>query len=184
VNLLFVGQLRYYKGLNYLIEALPGIPNANLTVVGTGPMEQAWKTLAEQCRVAARVHWAGQVSDADLPAYYAACDIFVLPCSERSEAFGAVQLEAMASARPVVSCDVNTGVAWVNQTGVTGVVVPPKDPAALAEALTTLAGDPARRQQMGEAGRARVQQEFTIERMTDQVMTIYAGVLALPGRAG
>lgn len=176
-QLLFVGRLRYYKGVNYLLEALPQIPNAQLTIVGIGPKETEWKALARSLGVEKRIKWVGEVSDADLPAYYAACDIFVLPCSERSEAFGAVQLEAMAAGKPVVSCDVNTGVAWVNQNELTGLVVPPKNPPALAQAITRLLADKSLRERMGYAGRERVAQEFTVEKMVERVMKVYEDAL-------
>jgi glycosyltransferase involved in cell wall biosynthesis len=177
VHLLFVGQLRYYKGLNYLLDALREIPDARLTVVGTGPKEREWQTLARALSVHDRVQFVGAVKDAELPAYFAACDIFVLPASERSEAFGAVQLEAMAAGKPVISCDVGTGVAWVNQNQVTGLVVPPREPHALAAAIRRLMADTALRARMGEAGRARVGAEFTLARMVARVMQVYAQVL-------
>jgi glycosyltransferase involved in cell wall biosynthesis len=171
--LLFVGRLRYYKGLNYLLRAMRELPEARLVVVGTGPMERKWKNLARELGLVKRVHFAGEVSDADLPAYYAACDVFVLPCSERSEAFGMVQLEAMAAGKPVVSCDVGTGVAWVNQNEVTGLVVPPRDPAALANAIRRLLANKELREKLGASGRVRVQEEFTIEKMVEGVMRVY-----------
>lgn len=177
-KLLFVGRLRYYKGLDYLLEAMNFLPDARLAIVGTGPMEQKWQRLADALGIANRVHWAGDVSDAQLPAYYDACDIFVLPCSERSEAFGAVQLEAMAMAKPIVSCDVQTGVAWVNQNEITGLVVPPKNPRAIADAIARLSNDAALREKMGAAGRKRVEQEFTVDKMVARVMQVYENALA------
>lgn len=177
-KLLFVGRLRYYKGLEYLLEAMTFLPEAQLTIVGTGPMERKWKVLADTLGIAKRVVWAGDVSDAELPAYYAACEIFVLPCSERSEAFGAVQLEAMAMGKPIVSCDVQTGVAWVNQNEITGLVVPPKNSRALADAIARLTSDAALRERMGAAGRIRVEQEFTVDKMVTRVMLVYENALA------
>lgn len=176
-DLLFVGRLRYYKGLDYLLQVLAILPDVTLTVVGIGPMERRWKELAQAVGVGSRVVWAGEVSDIELPAYYDACKIFVLPCSERSEAFGLVQLEAMAAGKPVVSCDVNTGVAWVNQNEHTGLVVPPKNPQALADALARLLHDANLRARMGAAGKERVAAEFTVEKMVDRVMSVYAQAL-------
>ncbi len=175
-QLLFVGRLRYYKGLNYLLEALTKIPKAVLIVVGTGPMEREMKELAPVLGVADRVNFVGDVSDDELPRFFQGCDVFVLPASERSEAFGAVQLEAMAAGKPVVSCDVGTGVAWVNQNEVTGLVVPPRDSTALAQAITRLIRDPALREKMGAAGRARVRAEFTVEKMVEGVISVYDSV--------
>jgi len=85
--LLFVGRLRYYKGLQYLLEAMGDI-EARLLIVGKGPMEKEWLNLATELALATRVTFMGEVSEEELPLYYHACDIFVLPASERSEAFG------------------------------------------------------------------------------------------------
>ena len=180
---LFVGKLRYYKGINYLLQAMSQIPGAHLTIVGTGPMENNWRALADELGIAARVTWAGQVPDAELPAHYQACDIFVLPCSERSEAFGAVQLEAMAAGKPIVSCEVNSGVSWVNQNEITGLVVPPKNPDALRHALNRLRQDDALRQTMGAAGQARYAREFTLDVMVTRVLQVYETALAAKQRA-
>lgn len=171
--LLFVGHLRYYKGVDYLLRALRELPGARLLIVGTGPMERAWRTLARELRVEGRVNFVGAAADADLPAYYAACDVFVLPASERSEAFGVVQLEAMAAGKPVVCTEINTGTSFVNVDGETGFVVPARDAHALASALARLIGDPALRARMGASGRARVREEFTLKKMLGRVMAVY-----------
>lgn len=173
VRMLFVGHLRYYKGVNYLIEAMPEIPGAHLTIVGAGPMERAWRKLTQELGVAERVTFAGEVSDAKLPGYYAAADIFVLPASERSEAFGAVQLEAMAAGKPVVCTELGTGTSFVNVNEETGLVVPARDSHTLAHAINRLIDDPALRARMGVAGRQRVQQEFTLDKMVERVMRVY-----------
>ncbi len=180
-ELLFVGRLRYYKGLAYLISALPQIHDAHLTIVGTGPMEGDLRELAAELEVEGRVTFAGDVSENDLPAYYANGDMFVLPASERSEAFGLVQLEAMAAGKPVVSTRLGTGVEWVNQDGVTGLTVPPRDSAALAGAINSLLADPGRRERMGQAARARVVSEFTLQKMVDRVMKVYGECLQKSG---
>jgi len=176
-SLLFVGKLRYYKGINYLLEALRDVPHAHLTIVGTGPMERAWRELAQRLNVSDRVSFAGTVSDAELPAYYAAADIFVLPASERSEAFGAVQLEAMAAGKPVICTELGTGTSFVNVHEETGLVVPARDAHALARAINRLLDNPALRVRMGNAGCARVQSEFTLEKMVERVMQVYQAVL-------
>jgi rhamnosyl/mannosyltransferase len=176
-KLLFVGRLRYYKGVNYLLEAMAQLPEAQLTIVGTGPKEAEWRNLANCLGLGDRTSWLGDVSEAELHTCYEGCDIFVLPCSERSEAFGTVQVEAMAAGKPVVSCDVNTGVAWVNQNNVTGLVVPPQDLVALAGAIRCLMNDPALRLRMGTAGRARVDAEFTVEKLVERVQSVYGRAL-------
>jgi len=140
-------------------------------------MERAWRALARQLGVDDRVVFVGAVRDAELPAYYAACDVFVLPSSERSEAFGLVQLEAMAAGKPVVSTELGTGTSFVNVDGETGFVVPARDARALAAAITRLIDEPALRARMGAAGRARVRQEFSLDKMVDRVMALYDNLI-------
>jgi glycosyltransferase involved in cell wall biosynthesis len=169
--LLFVGKLRYYKGLEYLFEALRRI-EARLLVVGTGPMEITWRALAEELNLGDKVAFLGEVSDRDLPSHYHACDLFVLPASERSEAFGVVQIEAMACGKPVICTELGTGTSWVNIHGETGLVVPPRDPKALAEAISQLLADEALRIRLGEQGRQRAK-GFSQEAMIARVADLY-----------
>jgi glycosyltransferase involved in cell wall biosynthesis len=175
--LLSVGRLRYYKGLDDLIRALPQIPNAKYVIVGDGPMYDEWHQLARSVGVADRVFFAGEVSDLELPYYYAACDLFVLPANARAEAFGTVIVEAMAAGKPVISTEIGTGTSWVNVHGETGLVVPPHDPPALAAAVKELLSDDRRRAQLGRAAQLRAQEEFTVERMIDRVYAEYERLL-------
>ena len=153
-TMLFVGRLRYYKGLDTLIRALPQI-SARLRIVGIGPMEAEWKALAQEMGVEDRVEWLGEAPDEQLPELYHAADLFVLPASHSSEAFGLVQVEAMAAGLPVVCTELGTGTTYVNIDGVTGTVVPPRDPKALAAAINVLIADPARRVRQWDAPRRR-----------------------------
>jgi rhamnosyl/mannosyltransferase len=171
--LLFVGRLRYYKGLDSIIRALSQI-EARLIVAGSGPMLDEWRSLAETTGVAERIAWLGEVPDADLPALYHLADLFVLPASHPSEAFGLVQVEAMAAGLPVVCTELGTGTSYVNQDGVTGFVVPPRSPEALAGAVNRLLADPALRERMGEAAQARATAEFAMEVMVERVLALYA----------
>jgi len=169
---LFVGHYRYYKGLEHLIRALPQVdPPARLVLVGAG-IEAELAPLARQLGVADRTVFAGEAGAA-LPGYYAAADVFCLPSSHRSEAFGIVLLEAMAAGLPLVSTELGTGTSWVNRDGDTGLVVPPADPAALAAALNRLLGNPDLRRRFGAAGRARVEAEFTLARMLERRYRLY-----------
>jgi len=173
--LLFVGKLRYYKGLEYLLEAMRQI-EARLLVVGTGPMETTWQALAEELNLGDKVAFLGEVSDGDLPSYYHACDIFVLPASHRSEAFGVVQIEAMACGKPVICTELGTGTSWVNVHGETGLVVPPQDCGALAEAINQLLADEALRSRLGQRGRKRAS-AFSKEAMIEKVVGLYEELL-------
>jgi glycosyltransferase involved in cell wall biosynthesis len=101
-----VGKLRYYKGVDTLLEALTELPGVYLEVVGEGPMGEEWAALAARLGVADRVHFRGQVPDAELPDWYGRAHIFVLPANARAEAFGTVLLEAMASGLPCITTEV------------------------------------------------------------------------------
>lgn len=179
--LLSVGRLRYYKGIDVLLHALREV-DAVLLLVGTGPMEAAWRALAVRTGVADRVRFLGEVGDEELPVYYHATDLYVSSASHRSEAFGISLLEAMACGRAVISTELGTGTSFVNLDGVTGEVVPPRDPAALAAAIRRLLAVPDRRAVLGAAGRARVQGEFSAAVMTDRVIEVYREVLGAADR--
>lgn len=173
----FVGRLRYYKGLDFLLRALPLVPDVHLLLVGGGPLWNATRKLAREIGVDGRVVFTGDVDDADLPGCYQAGDVFVLPSHTRAEAFGTSIVEAMASGLPVVSTEIQTGTSWVNQSGVTGLVVPPCDPRALAQAILTLVSDPALRAAMGAAGAARAGKWFRSSTMVEAVEDVYRQVL-------
>jgi rhamnosyl/mannosyltransferase len=172
-TLLFVGRLRYYKGLDALLTAMTRLPGVALKVVGTGPMMGSWQSLAEQLGLRSRVQFLGDVPDGELPIQYHEADCFVLPANARAEAFGRVLLEAMASGLPCITTEVGTGTSWVVRNGVTGVVVPPRDTFALAEAVGHLLSNADLRREMGDAGRARVESEFTQARMVAGVQAVY-----------
>lgn len=175
--LAFVGRLRYYKGLHVLLEALALLPDVGLLVAGTGAEGKHLHRQAEQLGVERRVIWLGDVSEEDLPLVYASCDLFVLPSTARSEAYGLVLLEAMAAGRPVISTELGTGTSWINEDGVTGRVVPPGDPNALAEAARLLLSDPQMLSDMGRAASQRVDEKFTADRMVEHIETIYEEVV-------
>jgi glycosyltransferase involved in cell wall biosynthesis len=161
---LFVGRFVYYKGVEVLLEAMTRCPGT-LLLVGVGPLEGALRELSVRRELEGRVAFVGQVSEDELPAYYQACDLFVLPSIARTEAFGIVQVEAMAAGMPVVSTNLPTGVPWVNQDGVSGLVVPPSDAGALGNAIRQLVQDSALRRRLGDGARARAASMFSRERM-------------------
>lgn len=155
-----IGRMVGYKGQQYLLEAARKVPG-EFWFVGGGPLENDLKTQARRVGLGGRVRFWGSVDDEMLPLLLNACDVFVLPSITPNEAFGLVQIEAMACGKPVVCCELASGVPFVNQHGVTGLVVPPANSEALAEALNALGNDAPRRKTMGEAGRARAQAEFS-----------------------
>jgi rhamnosyl/mannosyltransferase len=180
-SVLCVGRLVSYKGVEFLIRAMKGI-KARLRIVGVGPLEESLRSLAQETGIADRVDFLGQVSEGDLVTYYHACDVFVLPSITNAEMFGVVQLEAMACRKPVISTNLPTGVSWVNQNGKTGYVVSPGNVDELASAIQTLLGDRWLRREMGDAGRARVEQHFTSAKMAESMLQVYQEMLHQPCR--
>jgi len=172
----FLGVLRYYKGLHLLLRAVSKI-DCHLYVGGDGPMRPALERQAAEEKLTDRVHFLGALSDEESAAWMHTCDVFCLPAHLRSEAFGLCQVEAQLCGRPVVSTALATGVPYVNLDGVTGLVVPPGSPDALAEALRTLLSDEALRVRLGEQGRSRALREFTASVMTGRLWSLYEEVL-------
>jgi len=175
---LFVGRLRHYKGVNVLIDAAARLPDqAEFLIVGVGPLADALHRQAQHSGVAERVHFLGELSDEEVTALYHAADVFVLPSTNRAETFGIVQLEAMACGLPVICTELGTGTSYVNQHGVTGLVIPPNDPEALAAALQQLLEHPEQRRAFGAAGRRRIEQAFTRQEMLRRTLALYEEVL-------
>ncbi len=176
--ILFVGQLRYYKGVEYLIRAMPQVAGCALVVGSETTTRLAeLEQLAQSLGIADRVLFLGEKSS-ELPAFYHACDVFVLPSVERSEAFGIVQIEAMAAGKPVVCTELGTGTSYINQDGITGLVVPPRDAAALAAAINRLLADADLRHRLGQAAQERAQREFSYRIMVERVVQVYQLVLS------
>jgi glycosyltransferase involved in cell wall biosynthesis len=173
---LFVGVLRYYKGLRYLLEAMKDV-HARLMIVGDGPEGPALRQATETLGLNEQVTFAGAVPDSELAAYYRAASVFCLPASERSEAFGLVQVEALASGVPIVSTELGTGTSYVNQHDVSGLVVPARDPSVLAQALERVLSDTALRQRLAAGALCRAK-AFTADRMMSDIDAVYATVLS------
>jgi rhamnosyl/mannosyltransferase len=165
-----VGRLVYYKGFDVLVDAMAGL-DATLVLAGDGPLRPALESRVRALGLDDRVVFAGALDD--VRPLFAACDVFVLPSTHRSEAFGIVQLEAMAFGKPVVSTRLGTGVDWVNAHGETGLTVPPRDVPALRDALAALLGAPALRARLGAAGRRRVEREYTTAHAAEAVLAVY-----------
>ena len=171
-----VGRHVYYKGLEYLIRAMVDIPRGVLIIGGEGPLTPDLKVLTDTLGLTARIRFVGRIPDAELPLYYHACDVFCMPSVAPAEAFGLVQLEAMACGKPVVCCELHNGVTYVNRDDETGLVVPPRDPGALAGALNRLLDNPALRRRLGERGRRYARAEFSVESMVAGTLGVYERV--------
>ena len=174
---LFVGRLVPYKGVGVLLRALQKL-RAAAVIVGDGPLRDGLEREASARGLDGRVFFLGRCSDASVAAWYRSCDVLALPSTTAAEAFGLVQLEAMARGKPVVSTRLASGVPWVNQDGVTGLTVPPDDADALRMALARILDDDDLRRRMGEAGRRRFLAHFTLDRMVLRTTALYAEVRA------
>lgn len=172
---LFAGRHRYYKGLEYLVEAAAQI-EAPLVIAGDGPERARMMRLAESA--GARVHFPGELSHEALVAHLHACAVAVLPSVARSEAFGMSIMEAHACGKPVVATALGTGVEFINENEMTGLNVPPRDAGALAHAVNRLLGDPAARASMGAYARSRIQASFHARNVARQEYDHYQEVLA------
>lgn len=169
---LAVGRLVYYKGFEFLVRAMAQVPEPmSLLIIGDGPLRGKLQTTIDELGLHERVHLLGNVTDT-VP-YYHACDFFVLPSIARSEAFGIVQLEAMACGKPVINTQLTTGVPFVSPDGESGIAVPPADANALAAAIRTLVSDQTTRRRLGAAGRRRVEEKFTVARMIESMLALY-----------
>jgi rhamnosyl/mannosyltransferase len=173
---LAVGRLIYYKGFNYLLRAMTLI-DGKLILIGDGPLRARLEHQAAESGLRDRVFFAGELDNSKLAPYYHAADVFVLPSVERSEAFGIVQLEAMACGKPIVNTCLPTGVPFVSIDGLTGVTVPPRDHLSLAKAITRLLDDPELRARYGAAAIRRVHAEFTAARMAARTLELYREIL-------
>jgi rhamnosyl/mannosyltransferase len=172
VSVLFVGRLVYYKGCEVLLRAFARTHGADLTIVGQGKLEKKLKTLAARLGLTDRVKFLPPQPAAELSRLYAACDTFVLPSVEKTEAFGLVQIEAMAHGKPVINTDLPSGVPYVSLDGISGLTVPPGDASILARALQKLIEDRALRLKLGRSA-YRLARAYTARKMLARVMTAY-----------
>lgn len=171
-----IGRLVGYKGQEFLLEAARGL-DAEIWLVGRGPLETELKTRAAGLGIASRVRFWGEADEEQLAAMLHACDVFALPSITRAEAFGIVQVEAMACGKPVVSCALDTGVPFVNQHQVTGLIVAPANVPELAGALSQLLRDASLRARLGAAGQRRAHTEFEESVMVKRYWKLFERLL-------
>lgn len=168
IKVFFTGRLVYYKGVDVLLKAFRQVKNCELFIAGTGVLEDELKEYAVRHNMKT-VHFLGFLPDEDLKCAFADCDIFVLPSTANSEAFGIVQLEAMVYSKPVINTSLPTGVPYVSVDGVSGITVKPSDPVQLARAINILAGDKNLRDAYGKNAFKRVREIFNAEKVLDEV---------------
>ena len=179
-SLLFCGRLnsrRPHKTVDILLKAMPRILQkyrVQLNIIGTGPRFDEYVALAQTLGIEEEVHFLGFVDPTKMPVHYASADLFVLPSAR--ESFPLVLLEAMASGLPVVATTVG-GVPEMVLEGETGLLVPPNDPEALAEAINSLLAEPARMRAMGAKGRERVEEYYTWDRVAERMAGFFRAIL-------
>lgn len=178
--ILFLGQLSPHKGPDVLLRAIPEIikrnPNVETVFVGTGPLLNKLERLAHELSVNNCVRFVGYVDDSLKALFYHASDIFVLPSTTTSESFGVVNLEAMACGLPIIASNIG-GIPDVVKDGENGLLVPPKDPKALAEATVRLLEDEHLRRRFSKNGREKVRMH-SWPKIAEETERIYRKVLS------
>lgn len=178
---LFVGVLRYYKGLHILLEAMKGAPY-KLVVVGAGPVEQELKAQALRDGLD-NVFFVGAVSDEDKVALLDLCYAVTFPSNLRSEAFGISLLEGAMYGKPMISSEIGTGTSYINSADQTGLVVPPGDPLAFRQAMEYLWAHPEHARQMGCEAEKRYWEHFTAKQMAASYSSLYRQLLERRGQS-
>ncbi len=169
---LFVGNLRYYKGLHILLDALANTP-MKVVIVGAGPVESELKAQAALLALGDRAMFVGAVPDEDKVALLSTCHALTFPSHLRAEAYGISLVEGAMFGKALISSDIGTGTSYVNVAGRTGLVVPPNDPAALRGAMTTLWNNPDLAATFGKHARERFEQNLTAGQMIDRYVDLY-----------
>jgi rhamnosyl/mannosyltransferase len=168
---LFVGVLRYYKGLETLLEAVRDT-KLRVVIAGMGPQEARLKELARELSLT-NVQFAGHVSEELKAALFHLCRGVVFPSNARSEAFGITLLEGAMWSRPLICTDINTGTTFINRHGETGLVVPAGDPASLRRAMQNLYDDAALAERLGRSARLRFESVFASGAMGQRYADLY-----------
>lgn len=174
---MFIGVMRYYKGLHILLEA-SGRVKARVVLAGSGPK---MAELRQQARALGlnNVIFAGQVTDAEKMSLLRHCLAFVLPSHLRSEAFGMVLVEAAMCGKPMVSCEIGTGTSFVNLDGQTGFVVLPESPYDMAERLNQMLSDRILTETLGLAARKRYDEHFSGSALGQAYVRLYRDLLGI-----
>jgi glycosyltransferase involved in cell wall biosynthesis len=182
-RILFVGKLRYYKGLPVLAAAMARLPEAHLVVAGEGPELPAFERALRENQCRGRSHLLGEVDGETLRRLYQTADAAVLPSTSKAEAFGIAVAEAQACGVPAVITNVGTGTAQTVNDGVSGRVIPPRDPVALATALAWCL-EPGRSAALRLAARTHAERDLCARRMVATVQQLYEEVVRSSPRGG
>lgn len=172
---IFVGVLRYYKGLHTLLAAARN-SQTDIVIVGEGPMKAHLMDYAKEHGLA-HVHFVGALSDAEKATLLDLSIGVVFPSHLRSEAFGLSLVEASMFGKPMISCEIGTGTSFVNLDGDTGIVIPPDNPDALSFAMQTIAGDANLARKFAQNARQRYLENFTAHKMALEYVKIYTSLV-------
>lgn len=172
---LFIGVLRYYKGLHILMEAVKGC-DYPIIIVGAGPIEAELRAHAASLGLF-NVQFLGHLSDEDKVALLTLCYGVLFPSHLRSEAFGISLLEGAMYGKPMISSEIGTGTTFINIGDKTGLVVPPSNPLALRNAMQYLWENPLKASEFGRAAKARFVEFFTAEQMVKSYADLYKDVI-------
>lgn len=172
---LFVGFLRYYKGLNVLLEALR-IREYPVYIIGEGPEETVLKHYIAEHNIQ-NVHFMGNLGDEDKNILLSLCTAVVFPSHQRSEAFGITLLEAALFGKAMISCEIGTGTTYINLDRHTGLAIPPDNPTALAAAMNELWTDEEQTKHFGIHAKQRFDSMFTADKMAEDYYQLYQQLL-------
>ncbi|HEM7817561.1 TPA: glycosyltransferase, partial [Burkholderia multivorans] len=172
-----VGNLRYYKGLHVLLDALVDSP-MKAVIVGAGPVERDLKAQATRHALGDRAIFVGAVPDEDKVALLSLCHGLTFPSHLRAEAFGISLVEGAMFGKPLISTEIGTGTSFVNMANETGLVVPPEDPVAFRDAMMSLWNDPERAAVLGRNARARFERNLTSDQMVERYVDLYRRLAA------
>ncbi len=169
-----LGRLTYYKGFKYLIDAAKELDkNTIILLGGIGDLQKEIETQISEQKLEDRVILLGKIPQENIGEYYKRADVFCLPSVERSEAFGIVLLEAMSFGCPLISTSMGSGVSWVNQHNITGLVTEPKNSTKLAESIKQIVGNDELSLKFSKNAQKRYLDEFQLESMVDKTIKLY-----------
>jgi rhamnosyl/mannosyltransferase len=177
--LLSIGRLSYYKGYNYLIDAINYIDDTYvLLIMGDGHLMFDLQKKINELNLTKKVILLGSLNNLQKNSLYKVCDIFILGSFYKTEAFGIVQIEAMAFGKPVISTNIDgSGVPWVNKDGTSGIVVPIQDPLAISKAILQISNDKILYDRYSKGAFDRFNENFKLEIMINKILFIYHNLL-------
>ena len=173
--ILSIGRLVYYKGFEYLIRAAKDLDSSCVIIIGgTGPLEEKLKSIILQNNLESKVELIGKIDENKMSSYYKRADLFCLASNEKSEAFGVVLIEALAFSKPLITMDIEgSGVSWVNQHGLTGLVIPSRSSQAIGIAVNQILSNHDLYQEYKLNAKKRFETNFTLSQMKDSLINLY-----------